>query len=179
MTRKGCSSAASRVSPPNASLARRYAALGYESLVIAAISLLAGFTSARRLGVVSAAAPVLTLPGVAERSLSATLVFALTGLYCVWSWSGGRRTLPMKTWRLILVHGDGAALDAKTAVVRYLAAWIGPLAALSAYAVLRSGGWGAHAVWLVALNFVWAFVDPGRQFLHDRIAGTRLVDEPR
>jgi uncharacterized RDD family membrane protein YckC len=30
----------------------------------------------------------------------------------------------------------------------------------------------------VAFNFLWAFVDPERQFLHDRIAGTRIVEAP-
>jgi hypothetical protein len=27
----------------------------------------------------------------------------------------------------------------------------------------------------VAFNFLWAFVDRDRQFLHDRIAATRIV----
>jgi len=32
-------------------------------------------------------------------------------------------------------------------------------------------------LWLVVagFNFLWAAVDPDRQFLHDRIAGTRIV----
>ena len=32
---------------------------------------------------------------------------------------------------------------------------------------------GTHAVWLLAVNYLWAFVDADRRFLHDRIAGTR------
>ena len=63
----------------------------------------------------------------------------------------------------------------KTALLRYLAAWIGPALAVVAYAVLARIGLGAHAAWLVGLNFLWAFVDPERQFLHDRLAGTRIV----
>ena len=27
----------------------------------------------------------------------------------------------------------------------------------------------------LAINFLWAGVDPERQFLHDRIAGTRIL----
>jgi len=36
---------------------------------------------------------------------------------------------------------------------------------------------GAGGLWLVLLfiNFLWALVDRDRQFLHDRIAGTRVV----
>jgi uncharacterized RDD family membrane protein YckC len=140
--------------------------------------MLAGFLTAPAMVRSDAEPTSLIVPGVATRSVSAGLVFVLIGVSCVWSWSGGRRTLPMKTWRLRLVRSDGAALDAKAAVIRYLAAWIGPLVALAAYTVLRGAGWGAHAIWVVAFNFLWAFVDPARQFLHDRIAGTRIVAAP-
>ena len=36
-----------------------------------------------------------------------------------------------------------------------------------------------HAAWLALLNYAWPIVDPERAFLHDRIAGTRIVAEPR
>jgi uncharacterized RDD family membrane protein YckC len=107
--------------------------------------------------------------------MSAFLVLAAAGAYFAWSWSGGRRTLPMKTWSLALERRDGRRVDARTALVRYLAAWIGPAAALASFAALHPMGLGAHAAWLVALNYLWAFADPERHFLHDRIAGTRIV----
>lgn len=81
----------------------------------------------------------------------------------------------MKTWRLMLVRADGTALDGKTAMLRYLAAWIGPALALLACLALQRTGLGAHAFWLLGVNFLWAFLDPDRQFLHDRIAGTRVT----
>ena len=84
----------------------------------------------------------------------------------------------MKTWRITLVRVDRRSLDAKAAVLRYLAAWIGPLAALLAYALLHPLNHGAHAAWWLVLGYVWPIVDPERQFLHDRIAGTRLVMAP-
>ncbi len=59
------------------------------------------------------------------------------------------------------------------------AAWIGPLAALAAHAALQPVNLGAHAAWLVAVGYLWPIVDPDRQFLHDRIAGTRIVMAPR
>ena len=171
-----------------APLLRRYAALGYEGLLLAAVVLLAGFLtlpatrSETRPGGLAARAEMpagrLALPPLPARVLSACVVFGAAGLYCVVFWSHGRRTLPMKTWRLALVRSDGRALDAKTAVLRYLCAWIGPGASLAAYAALQPANLGAHAAWLVPIGYLWPFVDPERLFLHDRLAGTRLVMAP-
>jgi uncharacterized RDD family membrane protein YckC len=117
----------------------------------------------------------LALPGLPERVALFCIVFAVLAAYFVWCWSNGRRTLAMKTWKLRLVRADGSAVTPKVALLRYLATWIGPGLAVAAYAALSRYGWGAHAAWLVAFNFLWAFVDRDRLFLHDRVAGTRLV----
>jgi len=61
----------------------------------------------------------------------------------------------MKTWRIRLVTRDGLALRPSRALLRYLLVWL----------TLALGGMG----------IVWALVDRDRQFLHDRLAGTRLV----
>lgn len=160
-----------------AGLARRFAALAYELLLLVAIVFATGFlllplVTPRRAG---SAATALTVPALPERVALFCLLFATMAAYFVWCWSDGRRTLPMKTWRLRLVLPDGRSVPARIALARYLATWIGPALALGAYAALQRHGIGAHAAWLVAFNFLWAFVDPQRQFLHDRIAGTRIV----
>jgi uncharacterized RDD family membrane protein YckC len=159
----------------NASLWRRYAALGYEGLLLAAIVLVVGFLTLPAVRPAGGERPVLAVPPLSARVLSACFVFAATGLYFTWSWTGGRRTLPMKTWRLAIVRSDGGVVDAKTAVARYVAAWIGPAASLGVYAALQPAGLGAHAAWLVPLGYLWPLVDPDRQFMHDRLAGTRIV----
>jgi uncharacterized RDD family membrane protein YckC len=169
------STAAADSPPRNAPLWRRYAALGYEGLLLAAIVLLVGFLTLPAMRPASGARPVLAVPPLSARILSACFVFAAAGIYCTWSWTGGRRTLPMKTWRLAIVRAGGGAVDAKTAVARFVAAWIGPAASLLAYAALHPANPGAHAAWLVGLGYLWPLVDPDRQFLHDRIAGTRIV----
>ena len=87
--------------------------------------------------------------------LQAWIVFVV-GVYFTWFWSRGGQTLPMKTWRIRLVRYDGAPVGKGRAVHRYLVAILG-LAALGA-------------------GFLWALVDRDRQFLHDRLAGTALVD---
>jgi uncharacterized RDD family membrane protein YckC len=95
---------------------------------------------------------------------------AVTGLYFVTFWTSGRRTLPMKTWGLALTQVDGSAVDLRHAIVRFAAAWIGLVAGLCGYVLAGRCGLLAGLV-----NFAWAWVDPDRQFLHDRIAATRIV----
>lgn len=162
-------------SPPEAPLARRLAALAYELLLYAALVLVVGFLTLPLLPPAAPGPSGLRLPDLPARLASLALVVVAGGAYYVGSWTGGRRTLPMKTWHLRLVRAGGGDVDLRSALARYLAAWIGPALALAAYVALRSSGLGAHATWLVALNVLWAFVDPERRFLHDRLAGTRIV----
>ena len=65
----------------------------------------------------------------------------------------------MRTWRLRVVRSDGAAVGVGRAAHRY------------ALAVLGSAALGA--------TFLWALVDRERLFLHDRLAGTAIVETPR
>lgn len=158
-----------------APLRRRLAALAYESLLAAALVLIAGFVFAPLVSPTGGSGRSLQLPDLPSRVVEFCLLFAAGAWYCVWSWTEGRRTLPMKTWHIAIVTVAGEAPARRTALGRYLALWVGPACALIAYAGLRPWGLGAHAAWLLALNYLWAFVDPDRLFLHDRIAGTRLV----
>jgi len=117
----------------------------------------------------------IALPGPAGRALSFACLFVAFGAYFTWLWSGGRGTLPMRTWRLVLATAGGGTLDARRAGVRYLAWWIGPACAVIAYLALRTGGHDRWAIALLALNYAWGLIDRDRQFLHDRLAGTRLL----
>jgi uncharacterized RDD family membrane protein YckC len=159
---------------PLAGLRRRWAALVYEGLLLAALLLIAGFAVLPLLDpggrASSYSAEQLYVLPPASRAFLLFYYVAVTGAYCVGFWSGGRRTLPMKTWGLALVRPDGVAIDVRLATQRFAAGWIGPAAGLAGYAAL--GRWG-FALGLV--NHAWGWVDPDRQFLHDRIAGTRIV----
>jgi uncharacterized RDD family membrane protein YckC len=55
---------------------------------------------------------------------------------------------------------------------------MGPAAAIAAYAALRPAAAGRYAALLLLVNYAWALIDTDRQFLHDRIAGTQVVDDP-
>ncbi len=165
--------------PDAAPLLRRFAALSYEALIYAALILMAGFLTIPLVAPATSGTYGLQIPDLPAKLMSFALVFGVGALFYTWSWTGGRRTLPMKTWRLRLVRADGTALDRRTALLRYFAAWIGSVLALVAYVGLRDRGVGIYAVSLLAVNYLWAFVDADRRFLHDRIAGTRIVGDAR
>ncbi|MEP6655735.1 MAG: RDD family protein [Betaproteobacteria bacterium] len=154
---------------------RRIGALLYESLLLAALLLVSGFLFLPLIAPAGPADRALTIPALPSRVMSFCLMFAVLAFYCVILWSGHRRTLAMKTWGIGLVRRDGTALDRRTALLRYLAAWLGPLAALATYFALVKTGFGAYALAPLFLNYVWALLDADRQFLHDRLAGTRMV----
>ena len=159
------------VDPPPAGIARRY-----EALLLSALAVAVGLILLPLLGADSASASrVLSLPRPSARAVSFACLFAVFGAYCIWLWSGGRRTLPMRTWGLALVTPAGGPVSLKRAAVRYVAGWIGPACAVAAYVALRPYGHGGWAAALLAVNYAWAFVDRDRRFLHDRLAGTRLV----
>jgi uncharacterized RDD family membrane protein YckC len=89
-----------------------------------------------------------------SRPIYQLCLLTVAGTYFVSQWSRGQ-TLPMKAWRLKLVTRAGRSPGPWQAAIRYLAA-VGGLA-------------------LFGLAFWWAIFDPDRQFLHDRIVGTRIV----
>jgi len=104
-------------------------------------------------------------------------IFFVVGVYFVWFWTHSGQTLAMKTWRIRLVTNDGKALNVKRAIGRYLLAWMWVFPGL---VIAWSLGAKNALLLLIPLAniFLWsltAFIDPQRQFLHDRIAGTRLI----
>ena len=133
--------------PRAPALGRRLASALYDLLMLAALVLVATF-------------PFLAIFGDSttgwRRHALQAWVLVVAGAYFAWFWTHGGQTLPMKTWRLRVVRADGAPVSLPRALHRYLLALLG-LAALG-------------------LGFLWALVDRERQFLHDRLAGTALVD---
>jgi len=131
-------------------LGRRLASGVYELLILAALAMVATF-------------PFLAVFGDStqgwRRHVLQVWLLVVAGAYFAWFWTRGGQTLPMKTWRIRLVRADGAGVGLWRAIHRYVIAALGFLA--------------------LGLGFWWALVDRDRQFLHDRLAGTALVDVPK
>jgi len=68
--------------------------------------------------------------------------------YFLWCWLRGGQTLAMKAWRIRLVD-----VAPPRALLRFVLALI-----------------------LLPVSIPWALIDRDGQFLHDRLAGTRLID---
>ena len=75
-------------------------------------------------------------------------ILVVLGAYFLWCWLRGGQTLAMRAWRIRLVD-------------------VTPRKALARFSLAAA---------LLPLSILWALVDRDRQFLHDRLAGTRLID---
>lgn len=130
---------------------RRLLSLIYEALVVLALGI---FLFLLPLAVFSGVSHLVLGPGLLWLYL-----FLLLGTYFIWCWVKGGQTLAMKTWRLWVVDAQtGRALRPLQAVVRYGMGWL---------------------CWPTGLALLWSFLDPDGQFLHDRIAGTRILYQPK
>lgn len=108
-------------------------------------------------------------------------VLLVLAAYFVWFWSHGGQTLAMKTWRLKVICADGGPLSQARALWRFVLSWtwFAPAWIAVYLAGLKSG----QAIAVTALVGVLAYaatsrLHPERQFLHDVLAGTRIVEAP-
>ena len=82
-------------------------------------------------------------------------IFVVLGAYFIYYWTHGGQTLAMQTWRVRLVDANsGGSVSRKQAALRYVLSW--------------------PSVCFFAAGLFWAFFDRDRQFMHDRLAGTRV-----
>lgn len=89
-----------------------------------------------------------------SRTLLQILIVVVFAAYFLWCWLRGGQTLAMKTWRIRLIAPGRERVPAGAALLRFVLALV----------CVPTG-----------IAFVSALFDPQRQFLHDRVAGTRLV----
>jgi uncharacterized RDD family membrane protein YckC len=125
---------------------RRLAAMTYESVLLFGVLFIATYVFL---------VPAQALNASLQRALLQLMVFAVCGIYFVWFWRHGGQTLAMKTWDLRLVARNGGPVSRVQALARYLLAWF----------LIPPFG----------IAILWALIDRDRQFLHDRIVGTRVV----
>ncbi|MDB5918684.1 MAG: hypothetical protein JWR40_2918 [Massilia sp.] len=108
--------------------------------------------------------------------------FLAAAAYFIHAWTGSGHTLAMKTWRLKLVKLGYARVPFRAAAIRYLMAWGWFLPAIVVCYVFGLKSWGQVGAALVAGIVAWAMTalfDKDGQFLHDRVAGTRMILLPK
>jgi uncharacterized RDD family membrane protein YckC len=127
----------SGTAPP---LLRRLASMGYEAILLFAVSFFAAwlffFASGGR-----------DATHGWERYVLQLFILTVFAAYFLWCWLRGGQTLAMKAWGIRLVD-------------------VTPLKALLRFVL---------ALALLPVSIPWALFDRERQFLHDRLAGTRLI----
>lgn len=127
-------------------IGRRLLSLVYELLLVTAVILLAA-------GLATALAEF--AGSTHTRTLTRLSVALGTLAYFVWQWHARGQTLPMKTWRMRLETAAGGRVPLSRALLR---------------AILAVPCYG-----LLCITVLWALIDRDGQFLHDRLAGTRIV----
>ena len=131
--------------PELAGLWRRFASLAYEAIVLVPLLFVPAWMYTMATGAVRA-------PWT--RPLLQLWLLAVVGAYFVYCWHKTGQTLAMKTWRVRVARPNGSMLPVSLAAGRLVLA--------------------LSSLLLCGIGFLWAFVDRDRQFLHDRLLGTRL-----
>ena len=87
-----------------------------------------------------------------------THIFIVLGIYFVWFWQHGGRTLAMQTWKLSIVNAQGGPPALKQLLLRYCLSW--------------------PSLLFYGVGLVWALFDRDRLFLHERLSGTCIIFAP-
>jgi len=132
-------------------LTRRIASMAYESLLLLGV-LSVGFMLPQ---LVLGIGFNLLLPGWALLGN----VFVVVGCYFLWYWHHGGQTLAMQTWKIGISTPSGAQPSLPRLALRYALSW--------------------PSLIYFGVGILWALVDRDRQFLHDGLAGTRLIFKRR
>lgn len=117
--------------------------------------------------------------GLQGRQGMMAVQFLALSAYFMWLWTHGGQTLALKTWQLRLVTPDGGTLSPLRALLRYLTSWlwfIPPLLLTWLAGWHDKGTMTAAVLGWVVLYASLTWVLPSRQFLHDVISGTRVID---
>ncbi len=137
--------------PATPGLVRRLAAIVYDTILLAAVLLVAValVTFSLEMGLGYDLDPT--------NPLYRIYLLLISVSFFVWFWIRGGQTLGMRVWHLRVVRHDGQPLELKDALLRYVAALL---------------SWG-----VCGLGFLWIVVDREQLAWHDRISKTRLVLE--
>lgn len=141
---------------------RRFMCIAYECILLFGVLFFFGYAF-------SALVQFKGQPGLARWVFQA-FALAVLAVYFGWSWSEGRRTLPMKTMSVRVETQDGRALSVSRALARFAAAAAMLVAAIGAAALVHPA-----LTLLLVMPFAWTLADRDHRALYDVVCGTRLV----
>ena len=135
----------------NTGLLRRFAAIAYDTLLVAALLFLATI-------------PFIALRGgeaveIGDNAIYRAVLALVVYAFFVGFWTRPGRTLGMQSWGLQLETMDGRRPSVGAATIRFFAALL---------------SWAP-----AGLGFLWQLWDSDRLTWHDRISGTRIVHYPK
>jgi uncharacterized RDD family membrane protein YckC len=151
-------------------LARRLAAFVYEGVLLFGVVMIAGLLYS---------AITQQRHALQGRVGMMVFLFLVLGLYFSWFWSHGGQTVAMKAWHVRLLGADGQPVSLRRAATRYVLSWLWFLPATATVYAAGLHGKGEISVALLAGMLAYAglaWLRPDRQFWHDVVCGTRLVD---
>jgi len=135
---------------PNCSLARRFAAIFYDSFLLFAVIFIAAWL-------------LLVVFGNEVASSHNPLIYiyyiVVSLLFFGWFWTHGGQTLGMKVWRVKVVTEDGEVISWSQAAIRF------------GVAILSWSCLGA--------GFIWALIDSENRGWHDRASNSQLKVLPK
>ena len=111
-----------------------------------------------------------------NRHVQQAFLFLVLGIYFTWFWSKGQ-TLAMKTWNIRVVDAQGLPLTQSRALARYALSWLWFLPPLLLTGLMGISGLES-VVLVLGWVLIWALLSRFHalgQFVHDALAGTRLV----
>ncbi len=140
---------------------RRFAAVAYDALLLAAMWMIA----AMALTILNQLMPI---PD--SRALMRLVIgLVALGFFC-WFWVHGGQTLGLRAWRLRVQGVDGLPVRPTASVLRYIA---GALPLICAF--YGAASYGNAALAGILLGYAPCLLDPRRRAFNDLVAGTQVV----
>lgn len=145
---------------PRAGLWRRLAALLYDAFLVASIWMVLGFVLQLLFGADTnrlVDGRVQTDP-LLDRLMLLMMIASAAAFY-IGFWRRTGQTLGMIAWRIRVLSVDNSAPTLKQGLIRFFAAW--------------------PAFWLFGLGYLWMYLDPDGDAIHEKLSATKTVLLPK
>ena len=141
-----------------APLWRRFAAMGYDSFLVLAISMAYGALTLAVYVAIFGHKSQDYSPMMQGLAFQMGWIFSVA-VFFIYFWARGGQTAGMKAWRIRVVNQNQSSIGITTSSKRFLLACVSLLA--------------------LGLGFFWSIFDPQKQCLHDKLCQTNMIYIPK